>query len=81
MAEVQSLKKTDDVKNCLDPADNFIVKLFEKYSECDELRLIFDRYDIHYLYLEGKADNQQSPIVPQIRLTSPTLQGRSFCLM
>ena len=46
MAEVQSLKKTDDVKNCLDLADHFVVKLFEKYRECDELRLIFDRYDI-----------------------------------
>ena len=46
MAEVQSLKKTDNVRNCLDLADHFIVKLFEKYSECDELRLIFDRYDI-----------------------------------
>ena len=43
MAEVQCLKKTDDVKNL---PDHFIVKLFEKYSECDELRLIFDRYDI-----------------------------------
>ena len=79
MAEVQSLKKTDDVKNCLDLADHFIVKLFEKYSECDELRLIFDRYDIPLSLkmatcARRQGNNQQSPIASQIRQTSPTLQ-------
>ena len=46
MAEVQFLKMADSVKDCSDLADHFTTKLFDKYSECDELRRIFDRYDI-----------------------------------
>lgn len=43
MAEVQALQKTDWIKTCSDLADHFIVTIFEKYHDADELRLIFDR--------------------------------------
>ena len=49
MAEVQSLIKTDSAKDCSDLVDHFTAKLFDKYSECDDLRLIFHRYDILFL--------------------------------
>ena len=45
MAEVQSLKKTDGVKDSADLPDHFAAKYFDKYSECDELRLMI-YYDI-----------------------------------
>ena len=45
MAEVQTLDKPGTIKYCSDLADHFVVHLFEKYSEHDELRLIFDRYN------------------------------------
>ena len=40
------MKKTDDLKYCSDPVDHFTARLFDKYSDCDLLRLIFDRYDV-----------------------------------
>ena len=46
MAEVQALHKPGAIKYCSDLTDHFVVHLFTKYSEHDELRLIFDRYNI-----------------------------------
>ncbi|KAK3754688.1 hypothetical protein QZH41_015388, partial [Actinostola sp. cb2023] len=46
MAELQSLNKPEWIKNCQHLANHFTAKMFEKYSESDELRLIFDRYDV-----------------------------------
>ena len=47
MAEVQSLAEEDRCcKELLSSTGHFIVKLFEKYSECDELCRILDGYDI-----------------------------------
>ena len=45
MAEVQALDKPGTIKYCSDLVDHFVVHLFNKYSEHDELRLIFDRYN------------------------------------
>lgn len=45
VAEVQALDKPGTIKYCSDLADHFVVRLFDKYSEHDELRLIFDRYN------------------------------------
>ena len=45
MAEVQALDKPCTIRYCTDLADHFVVHLFNEYSEHDELRLIFDRYN------------------------------------
>ena len=46
MAEVQSLEKPDWIKNCSQLADHFTCRIFERYRGSDEIRLIFDRYDL-----------------------------------
>ena len=46
MAEVQSLDKPEQIRNCSHLADHFICRIFEKYEDSDEIRLIFDRSDI-----------------------------------
>jgi hypothetical protein len=45
MAELQCLDKPEWVKNCAQLADHFIATIGQKYRS-DEVRLIFDRYDI-----------------------------------
>ena len=44
MAEVQSLEKPDWIKNCKDLAEHFIARLFVKYNNTQQIRLIFDRF-------------------------------------
>ena len=46
MAEVQSLDKQDWIKSFSQLADHFAWRIFEKYGDNDEIRLIFDRYDL-----------------------------------
>ena len=46
MAEVQSLDKPEQIRNCSHLADHFVSRIFEKNGDSDEIRLIFDRYDI-----------------------------------
>ena len=46
MAEVQSLDKPDWIKNCAQLAENFCNRIFQKYSGSDEVRLIFEGYDL-----------------------------------
>ena len=43
MAEVQALDKPSWVKNCVHLAQHFTARVFAKYGESDEVRLIFDR--------------------------------------
>ena len=47
MAEVQALDKPDWIKSCSQLAEHFTMYVFEKYTDCDELRLIFDRLVIY----------------------------------
>lgn len=46
MAELQCLDKPDWVKNCTQIADHFIDTMEQKYGMNDEVRPIFDRYDV-----------------------------------
>ena len=46
MAEVQSLDKPDWIKTCNDLAEHFIARLFIKYNNTQQIRLIVDRYDV-----------------------------------
>lgn len=40
MAEVQSLDKSEQIRNCSHRADHFVSRIFEKYGDSDEIRLI-----------------------------------------
>ena len=42
MAEIQVLDKPDWIKSCSRLAEHFTMYVFEKYNDCDELRIIFD---------------------------------------
>ena len=46
MAELQSLDKPDWVKNCTHLIEHFVATIEQKNGRRDEVRLIFDRYDI-----------------------------------
>ena len=46
MAEIQSLDKPEWIKTCKHLAEHFNNRLFSKYDENQEIRLIFDRYDV-----------------------------------
>ena len=46
MAEIQSNDKLDCINNCSQLADHFINHVMQKYSDSDEVRFIFDRYDM-----------------------------------
>ena len=46
MAEVQSLDKPEWIKTCKHIAEHFSNRLFSKYDDTEELRLIFARYDV-----------------------------------
>ena len=46
MAEVQSLDKPVWIKSCKQLAEHFSNRLFSKYDDSQEIRLIFDRYDV-----------------------------------
>ena len=44
MAKVQVLEKPDWIKTCSELAEHFILTIFNKYRDADEIRLIFDRF-------------------------------------
>lgn len=46
MAELQTLDKQRWINSCELLAEHFNDCLFHKYRESDEVRLIFDRYDV-----------------------------------
>ena len=77
MAEVQSLDKPEQIRNCSHLADHFICRIFEKYGDSDEIRLIFDRSDIpaslkHATRLkrQGQQDLIYYRITPSTLITS-----------
>ena len=44
MAEVQSLDKPEWIRNCSHLTERFTSRIFEKYSDSEELCLVYDRY-------------------------------------
>ena len=59
MAEIQCLDKPDWIKNCAHLADHFIETIEQKYGRREEVRLIFDRYDIEMSLKEGTREERQ----------------------
>ena len=81
MAEVQSLDKPEQIRNCSHHADHFICRIFEKYEDSDEIRLIFDRSDIpaslkHATRLkrQGQQDLIYYLITPSTLITKVTMR-------
>ena len=79
MAEVQSLDKPEQIHNCSHLADHFVSRIFEKYGDSDEIRLIFDRYDIPAslrqatrLKRQGQLDLIYYRITPSTLITKVT---------
>ncbi|KAK3708724.1 hypothetical protein QZH41_004431 [Actinostola sp. cb2023] len=65
MAEVQSLDKPEWIRNCSQLADHFTSRIFGKHSESEEIRLVFDRYDIPSSLKEAtrvKSQGGQNPV-------------------
>ena len=46
MAVLQSLDKPARITKRVELAKHFSVRILQKHSDCDELHLVFDRYDI-----------------------------------
>lgn len=46
MAELQALDKPAWIRNCAQLADHFTSRLLRKYDGSNEIRVIFDRYDV-----------------------------------
>lgn len=46
MAVVQEMGKSPWFKTCAQWADHFTATLDSKYSDCDEVHLVYDRYDL-----------------------------------
>ena len=82
MAEVQSLDKPEQIRNCSHLADHFICRIFEKYEDSDEIRLIFDRSDIPAslkqatrLKRQGQQDLINFRIIPSTLITKVTIKS------
>ena len=59
MAELQCLDKPDWVKNCAQLAEHFVATIEQKYGRRDEVRLIFDRYDVTMSLKEATREKRQ----------------------
>lgn len=73
MAEVQALVKSNDVRHCSELAQSFTEHILQKYNNCDELRLIFDRYDVEdslKFATRERRQGQQPPITYHITDTT-----------
>ena len=69
------------VRNCSHLADHFVSRIFEKYGDSDEIRLIFDRYDIPAslkqatrLKRQGQQDLIYYRITPSTLITKVTMK-------
>ena len=64
MAEVQSLDKPDWIKTCKDLAEHFMARLFVKYNNTQQIRLIFDRYGVLSLLKSATRSKRQGTPEP-----------------
>jgi hypothetical protein len=48
MAEVQAMDKPEWVKSCCQLAQHFTTRILDKHREVNEIRVIFDRYDVEH---------------------------------
>ena len=73
MAELQCLDKPDWVKNCEQLANHFVNTIEQKYGRMDDVRLIFDRYDLPMTLKEGTREKRQGGQDPiYYRITDST---------
>ena len=73
MAELQCLDKPEWVKNCEQLAIHFVDTIEQKYNRKDEIRLIFDRYDLPMSLKEATREKRQGGQDPiYYRITDST---------
>lgn len=72
MAEVESLDKPEWIKNCSDLPDHFTRRIFEKYRGSDEIRLIFDRYELPSSLKEATRPKRQGNAAMYYHITPST---------
>ena len=73
MAEVQSLQKPAYITNCSQLADQFSSQILQKYSEADEVHLVFDRYNMHKsLKTDMRERRQESKLAISYHITDTT---------
>ena len=73
MAELQCLDKPEWVKNCEQLAIHFVDTIEQKYGRKDEIRLIFDRYDLPMSLKEATREKRQGGQDPiYYRITDST---------
>ena len=64
MAEVQALSKPDCIKSCSQLDDFFCSHIQTKYRPMDEVRIIFDRYDVPQSLKQATRSRRQGTQVP-----------------
>ena len=73
MADLQSIKKPDEIKTCAHLTDHFLAHVFKKYSDTDEVRVIFDRYDVPSslkMAIRARRQGGQHPVAYHITDTT-----------
>jgi hypothetical protein len=77
MAEVQSMGKPEYVLNCSQLADHFTSRILDKYGSSDEVRVIFDRYDVQHSLKQSTRDRRQgSQTAVAYHITDSTSIGK-----
>ena len=75
MAEVQSLDKPEWIRNCAQLAEHFSNRVMQTHTGSNEVRLIFDRYDLPFSLKAATRVRRQGSQAPGITtsLTQDTL--------
>ena len=76
MAELQSLNKPDWVKNRGQLGKHFVATVEQKYGRRDEVRVIFDRYDVSMSLKEATKEKRQGQDAVYYRITDSTKISR-----
>ena len=77
VADLQSIKKPDEIKTFRHLADHFITHVLKKYSDTDEVRIIFDRYDVpSSLKMATRARRQAGQHPVAYHITDTTNKGK-----
>ena len=64
IAEVQSLAKPEWIRNCAQLAEHFSNRVMQRHTGSNEVRLIFDRYDLPFSLKEATRVRRQGSQAP-----------------
>ena len=83
MAELQAFE-IGDAQNCFQLANNFVFRIMRKYKNYNEIRIIFDRYDVTASLKQATRENRlcgQLPTLYNIVDSTPTLKMKMKTLL